>query len=49
MTLTKEQFFMDYAPQFNFELNADQLIKEALKRGSITEVSKGKYLINENY
>lgn len=46
---TKKEFFMSFAPQFNFELDQDQLIKEGLKRGFITKVNEDQYRINENY
>lgn len=49
MILTKQELFMQYAPQFNFEYNAEQLVAEGLKRGFITEISEDQYLINENY
>ena len=32
---TKEQFFNRHAPDFNFELDADELIERALLRGFI--------------
>jgi hypothetical protein len=49
MTVTKQQLFMLYAMQFNFELDKDQLLAEALKCNFITQVSDDQYLINENY
>ena len=47
--LTKHDLFMQYAPSFNFELNADQLLATALKRGFVTEVGSDQYLLNDNY
>jgi hypothetical protein len=38
---TKKDFFQVHAPQFNFELNADQLIEKALERGFIIRATKG--------
>jgi len=32
---TKEQFFSKHAPDFNFELDADELIARAIARGFI--------------
>ena len=32
---TKEQFFNRHAPDFNFELDADELIARAIARGFI--------------
>ena len=34
-TFTSKRFFQMYAPQFNFELNEQQLIEKALERGFI--------------
>lgn len=48
-TVTKKELFMWQAPSFNFDLNADQLLKKALKVGFVTKVSEDQYLINENY
>ena len=33
---TSKEFYRRHAPDFNFELNEEELIKEALKRGFIT-------------
>lgn len=48
-TVNKQSLFMQYAPQFNFELNADQLVTEGLKRGFITKIGDDKYQINQDY
>lgn len=49
MIVTKKALFLTQAPLFAFELNADQLLKLALKKGFVTKVGKDKYLINEEY
>ena len=46
--LSKEQLFTHYAPCFNFEYDADQLLEVALERGFVTETDNG-YKINNNY
>ena len=48
-TITKKELFLEQAPSFNFELNADQLLSKALKVGFVTKIGKDKYEINENY
>ena len=48
--ITKHELFREYAPSFNFELNEDQLVVEALERGFITNTGiTDKYLINRDY
>lgn len=42
-TFTKQQFFIWYAPQFNFEKNADQLIEMALAKKFIVKVGDDQY------
>lgn len=49
MILTKKDIFMTQAPMFNFELGADELVAEGLKRGFITKVGDDKYELNEKY
>tara|TARA_R110001606_G_scaffold316953_1_gene463735 strand:+ start:1533 stop:1721 length:189 start_codon:yes stop_codon:yes gene_type:complete len=46
---TKREFFQSYAPQFNFELDENQLIDKGLELGFITEVNNDRYLINQDY
>ena len=45
---TKKEFFMEFAPSFNFEYGENQLIDKGLELGFITEVSNNKYSINQN-
>jgi hypothetical protein len=49
--VTKKEFFQWQAPSFNFELDADQLLAEALKRGFLTKVDGegDQYLVNDEY
>ena len=49
MTFTKGSLFINQAPSFNFELNADQLLKKALEVGFVTEVGKDEYKMNDTY
>ena len=34
--VTKEEIFLSQAPNFNFELDEDELVAEGLKRGFLT-------------
>ena len=47
--LSKRELFMNQAPSFNFDLNADQILAKALDVGFVTEVSEDQYLVNKNY
>lgn len=47
--LSKKELFISQAPNFNFELNADEILKQALLVGFVTEASHDQYLINEEY
>jgi hypothetical protein len=47
--LTKAQLWQAFAPAFNFELDEEQLLAEALKRGFVTKHSDDQYLVNEDY
>tara|TARA_R110000851_G_C12979208_1_gene556180 strand:+ start:362 stop:625 length:264 start_codon:yes stop_codon:yes gene_type:complete len=58
---TKQSLFMNQAPNFNFELNADQILDKALESGFVSkvygqldengnvEIDEDKYLMNDNY
>ena len=46
IVFTKKQLWLNQAPCFNFELDKDQLLKEALKRGFVTKIGQDKYLVN---
>ena len=47
--LSKKELFISQAPNFNFELNADEILKQALEVGFVTEASHDQYLINKKY
>ena len=47
--LSKKELFMNQAPSFNFDLNADEILAKALDVGFVTEVSEDQYLVNEDY
>ena len=49
--MTKEEVFQAYAPSFNFEHNAEQLIEIALERGFLSQIEgeENLYLVNEEY
>lgn len=49
--LTSKEVFQTYAPSFNFEYNAEQLVKLALERGFLTKIEgeDDLYLVNESY
>ena len=51
MDVTKKELFMHQAPSFNFELNADQLLKVALESGYVKKIEgeDDLYEINERY
>ena len=49
IVFTKLELWIDQAPSFNFELDKDQLLKEALKRGFVTKIGQDKYLVNNEY
>ena len=46
---TAHSLFMNQAPSFNFELDADAIVKRALEYGFVTKVGEDKYLFNESY
>jgi len=48
-TLTKKELWNEQAPNFNFELDEDELLEKALESGFVTEFGKDQYEINNNY
>ena len=50
-TITKEELFQKFAPSFNFEKNAEELLELALERGFVTRIENEENLfqVNENY
>jgi thioredoxin-related protein len=48
--LDKQTLWDRYCPAFNFELNADELLEEALKRGFVFKLQENdQYLVNPHY
>ena len=47
--LSASDIFHHYAPSFNFELDQEALVAEALKRGFVTMVGIDQYLVNQDY
>jgi|TARA_R110000765_G_scaffold2536_2_gene7836 hypothetical protein len=49
--ITKDDLFTQQAPSFNFELDSNQLLEQALKSGYVTKVDGviDRYKINEDY
>jgi hypothetical protein len=46
---TKEELWVSQAPNLNFELDQDALLKRALKRGFVRKVGDDQYQVNESY
>ena len=46
---TKESLFMSQAPEWNFELNEDELLSKALELGFVKQVANDKFEMNEDY
>ena len=49
MILSKDDIFKQFAPSFNFEHDAEQLVEIALERGFVTKVGDDEYLVNDSY
>jgi hypothetical protein len=47
--MTKEELYMNQAPSFNFEKNADELLHQALLSGFVDQVGPDQYVINMKY
>ena len=49
--VSKKELFIQQAPNFNFELDEDELLAKALERGYVTEIQgvKDQYFINSEY
>jgi len=47
--VTQKELWMTQAPSFNFELDEDDLLVEALKRGFVSKVGNDAYLVNTDY
>ena len=44
--LSKHELFMEQAPNWNFELDADALLAKALEVGFVRKVEEDKYEVN---
>mgnify|MGYP000182646206 CR=1 FL=1 len=49
LIVSKHELYMQQAPNFNFEKNADELLQQALLSGFVDEVGTDEYQINANY
>ena len=49
LIFSKKDLWFSQAPAFNFELDADELLQEALKRGFVTQVGDDRYAVNTGY
>ena len=50
-TYNRDTLFQQHAPNFNFELDRDQLVLAALEMGFITRIEgdEENYLVNQDY
>jgi|TARA_B110000902_G_C14001503_1_gene472834 hypothetical protein len=49
LIVSKKELWMQQAPNFNFEKNADELLQQALRSGFVDKVGVDQYEINANY
>jgi hypothetical protein len=49
IVFTKKQLWLNQAPCFNFELNEDELLEQALSKGFVTKIAEDKFLVNNEY
>lgn len=47
--LSKHELFMEQAPNWNFELDADALLAKALEVGFVRKVEEDKYEVNKDW
>ena len=47
--MTKQELYMNQAPSFNFEKNADELLQQALLSGFVDQIGDDQYQVNLNY
>tara|TARA_B110000977_G_scaffold31714_1_gene42063 strand:+ start:5527 stop:5706 length:180 start_codon:yes stop_codon:yes gene_type:complete len=48
-TYSKKALFMSQAPNFNFELDADQILEKALEAGFVTKIGDDLFEVNKLY
>lgn len=46
---TKKELYLNQAPSFNFEKNADELLHQALLSGFVDQIGEDQYQVNLNY
>ena len=46
---TKKELWLNQAPCFNFELDQDELLEQALDCEFVTRVGENQFLVNNNY
>ena len=49
IVFTKKQLWLNQAPCFNFELDEDELLEQALIKGFVTKIAEDKFLVNNDY
>lgn len=47
--MTKQELYLNQAPSFNFEKNADELLRQALWSGFVDQVGDDQYRVNMSY
>ena len=47
--ITKEELYLNQAPSFNFEYDADELLHQALLSGYVDQVGDDQYQVNLSY
>lgn len=46
---TSNELWLKHAPDFNFELNEEELLKKALEKGFVRKVGDDQYEVNKDY
>ena len=49
IVFTKKELWLNQAPCFNFELDEDELLEQALDCEFVTRVGENKFLVNNEY
>ncbi len=49
IVFTKQELWLNQAPCFNFECDADELLAQALSSGFVTKIAEDKFLMNNKY
>ena len=48
-TYSKKALFMSQAPNFNFELDADQIVEKAIEAGFVTKIGDDLFEVSKLY